>query len=219
MERYSDATTGIEHGKPFERFLRFVQRVEVSAIAATMQQAQKARERYRAAIWRRLTSNDIDNHIYIADAIHPGLPESAEVFAERVKLFPEGCLALTDRDTDKIYGYAITHPIRYRQPPALDSFLGEVSPAANQYYIHDLTILPDFQGRGYAHECIEKLFMSANRYATACLVSVYGTASFWTKYDFLPTDTDETMAEKICAYGEEAVYLERRNNVQKSSPT
>ncbi|KAK0708697.1 hypothetical protein B0H67DRAFT_590945 [Lasiosphaeris hirsuta] len=52
------------------------------------------------------------------------MPESDYVFTERVQLFPEGCLILADGD--KVYSYAISHPICCAQLPALDSVLKEI---------------------------------------------------------------------------------------------
>jgi hypothetical protein len=101
----------------------------------------------RNATWRPLTPEDVSSLLLVASQIHPDLSERFEVFAERVKLFPKGCLALTDRNTKALVGYAISHPIRHRQPPALDILLGEIDRDANQYYIHDLAILPDYSGK------------------------------------------------------------------------
>lgn len=74
--------------------------------------------------WHQLSTSNVESLIRLADKFHPDLPESEQVFAERLKLFPEGCLALVDSESDELYGYAISHPIRRRQPPALDSLLG-----------------------------------------------------------------------------------------------
>lgn len=103
--------------------------------------------------WRRLSAEDIPRLAQVADAIHPGLPESNEVFLERVVLFPEGCMALVD-ENGNLSGYAISHPIRYRQIPPLDYLLGGIAPDADQYFIHDLAILPESRGFGYAQQCI-----------------------------------------------------------------
>lgn len=102
--------------------------------------------------WHVMSISNIDSLVHVANKIHPNLPESAQVFAERIKLFPEGCLALMGNETDELFGYIISHPIRYRQPPALNSFLTEIAPDADQYYIHDLAILPELRGRGLAKE-------------------------------------------------------------------
>ncbi|KAJ5389253.1 uncharacterized protein N7496_000321 [Penicillium cataractarum] len=161
------------------------------------------------AVWRNLTARDIEGLMCVADEVHPGLPESAPVFAERVKLYPEGCLVL--EEDGHVCGYAISHPIRQCQPPALDSLLGEIASDADQYYIHDVAILPRFRGRGLAASCIGRLLVVAKRYPATSLVSVYGTESFWARFGFVPVLVDEALREKLRDYGEDAVYLSRSN--------
>ncbi|KAK3938119.1 putative gcn5-related n-acetyltransferase [Diplogelasinospora grovesii] len=161
--------------------------------------------------WRQMSVNDIEGVLRVADEVHPDLPESDYVFTERVKLFPDGCLVLVD--DDEVCGYAVSHPIRHRQPPALDSLLGEIPPDADQYYIHDLAILPRCRGCGLAAECIGKLLTVAMRYPTTCLVSVYGTAPFWGRFGFVPdSEPDKVMVEKLQGYGADATYLSRHND-------
>ncbi|KAI0486873.1 acyl-CoA N-acyltransferase [Xylaria cf. heliscus] len=163
------------------------------------------------AIWRPLTPNDIEGLAQVANTVHTELPERDSVFAERARLFPEGCLVLEEEA--RICGYAISHPIRHSQPPALDSFLGEIASDADQFYIHDVCILPRLRGRGHAFDALDKLLKIAERYPTTCLVSVYGTAPFWARYGFRPPDAiDHTLSEKMSGYGDGAIYLERRNN-------
>ncbi|KAI0425271.1 acyl-CoA N-acyltransferase [Xylaria sp. FL1042] len=163
------------------------------------------------AVWRPLTLDDIEGLVRVADVVHSELPESDFVFAERVRLFPEGCLVL--EEDARVCGYAISHPIRHGQPPALDSILGEIALDADQLYIHDVCVLPDFRGHGYAAEALKKLLAIAERYTTTCLVSVYGTTPFWGRFGFRPPDDiDPTLSEKIRGYGDDAVYLERRND-------
>lgn len=161
------------------------------------------------AAWRKISVSDIEGLLRVADEIHPDLPESDYVFTERVKLFPEGCLVLVEGD--EVCGYVISHPICHRQPPALDSLLGEIAPDADQYYIHDLAILPRFRGRGLAAECIGKLFAVAKRYPTTCLVSVYDTVPFWGRFGFVPEPVDAVLSEKLRDYGANATYLSRQN--------
>ncbi|KAL4951506.1 hypothetical protein BDW69DRAFT_169857 [Aspergillus filifer] len=152
----------------------------------------------------------------VADAVHPGLPESSRVFTERVKLYPEGCLVLADTG-GQICGYAISHPIRYHQPPALDTLLGKIVSDANTYYIHDIAILPEFRGGGLAAECVNKLLEVASRSGfQACeLVSVYGTEAFWARFGFLKGQVGDLLQDKLRGYGEEAVYLSRLNDKQQ----
>jgi ribosomal protein S18 acetylase RimI-like enzyme len=163
------------------------------------------------ATWRALTLADIPNLILIANACHPSLPESPSVFSERIHLYPSGCLALANNETDELFGYAISHPIRRRCPPALDSMLGAIPPDADQYYIHDVALLPCVRGRGFAKEGIKKLFaVAAGRYEFVSLVSVYGTAAFWSRLGFAPPrDVGEILRQKLVDYGADAVYLER----------
>jgi ribosomal protein S18 acetylase RimI-like enzyme len=159
--------------------------------------------------WRQLSVEDINHVIRLADRVHPELPESEAIFAERVRLYPEGCLALVEGD--KFYGYAISHPIRHRQPPALNSFLEEIAADANQYYIHDLAILPKVRGRGLAQQCIDKLIAIGQHFPTTCLVSVYDTAPFWSRFGFERVEINEALREKLLEYCEDAVYMERKN--------
>ncbi len=105
----------------------------------------------------------------------------------------------------RVCGYAVSHPVRSGQPPALDSLLGEIAADADQYYIHDVAILAASRGRGHAAEGIGRLLAVATRYATTSLVSVYGTAPFWARFGFGPEPVDAALAEKLRGYGDDAV--------------
>ncbi|KAL4970344.1 GNAT family N-acetyltransferase [Aspergillus stella-maris] len=150
--------------------------------------------------WRNLFKKDIEGLMQVADAVLLGLPESSRVFAERVKLYPEGCLALEDTD-GQICGYAISHPIRHHQPPALDTLLGEIASDANTYYIHDTAILPEFRGAGLAAECVHKLLEVASRlgFRVCRLVSIYGTESFWARFGFVNESVGGLLQDKLRA--------------------
>lgn len=150
--------------------------------------------------------------MFIASVIHPDLPESKEVFLERISLFPEGCLGLVSSENGELCGYAISHPIRQGQPPVLDSLLGEIAPNADQYYIHDVAILPEFRGHKLAHHCILRILLVAQRYPSASLVSVYNTVNFWGRYGFVQQDVNKVLANKLIQYGHDARYLERMNS-------
>ncbi|KAK7992349.1 hypothetical protein PG988_001143 [Apiospora saccharicola] len=179
-----------------------------------------------AAVWEPLAPGDIEAVMRIGDVIHSALPEGEHVFAERVKLFPEGCLALV-KDSNggggrELCGYAISHPIRPRQPPALDAALGDIPPDATQFYIHDFCVLAEYRGKGLADQGIRRLLSVAadtERFPDgACLVSVYGTVPFWSRYGFVPpASIDATLAEKVYGYGGDARYLERRESLDRDS--
>ncbi|KAF2851669.1 hypothetical protein T440DRAFT_507098 [Plenodomus tracheiphilus IPT5] len=134
--------------------------------------------------WRNLSLHDLNSLMHIANTIHTTLPERPDVFTERILLFPQGCLALIKTSTNELGGYIISHPICHRQPPALDSLLGEIPHDANQYYIHDVAILPEFRGCGAAREGIVRVLAVGERFDTMALVSVYGMGSFWGRFDF-----------------------------------
>lgn len=162
------------------------------------------------AVWRRLTESDIPSLFQIASAVHPSLPERPEVFSERIALFPEGCLALVDPVSNTLCGYAISHPILRQQPPALDSLLDEIAQGADQYYIHDLAILPEARGGGLAKEGVERLLDVGREFRLTGLVSVYGTDGFWDRFGFVRTKGGGVQ-EKVREYGEDAVFMERGN--------
>ena len=168
-------------------------------------------------VWRPLSTSDIVSLVQVADRVHPGLPESNEVFAERARLFSQGCQGLFD-ETGELRGYIISHPILFREPPALDRLLGQIALDANQYYIHDLAILPEFRGSGSAHECLINILETvAEQYPTTSLVSVYGTTEFWVRYGFKAPETiDDELKKKILGYGDDALYLERENEAHSS---
>ena len=164
------------------------------------------------ASWRKMTTGDLHAVLRVAEKIHPDLPESESVYAERLKLFPDGCFVLMVRD--EMHGYAISHPIRHQQPPALDSLLGEIAPDADQYYIHDLAVLPTVRNQGLAAKGIGALLEVAGPYSTTCLISVYGTAPFWARFGFVPELVGGALAGKLLKYGEDATYLVRQNIAQ-----
>lgn len=165
------------------------------------------------ASWRAMTADDIPQVVHVADQIHPDLPEGDFVFAERVRLFPEGCLVLARGS--RVLGYAVSHPIRYAQPPALGSLLGEIPADADQYYIHDVAILPELRGQGQAGKGIRKLLDVGDRFASTCLVSVYGTGPFWRRVGFREEEVDDGLREKLRKYGDDAVFMSRRNDASR----
>lgn len=157
-------------------------------------------------IWRNMTQTDLPGVSALADVVHPGLPEGPEMLAERLRLYPQGCRVLAQAG-GPVQGYAISHPILPFEPPALDSLLGEISPAARQYYLHDIVLDPALRGGGHARMVIEALLAQAADYDSTALVSVYGTAGFWARFGFAVSPRD--MAAKLAPYGKGAVFMTR----------
>ncbi|KAL3449395.1 acyl-CoA N-acyltransferase [Aspergillus insuetus] len=169
------------------------------------------------AAWRPLTLDDIPALMTIANKIHTDLPERPEIFAERIALYPSGCLALEHEKDKQLLGYAISHPIRRGEPPELDTLLGGKYMQINAgtpnaaYYIHDVAVLPEVRGMRYAGKGVELLLENAaeSGFSVVCLVSVYGTEQFWGRYGFNKVEIGEGWKGKLEGYGEDAVYLER----------
>ncbi|KAK4442716.1 acyl-CoA n-acyltransferase [Podospora aff. communis PSN243] len=163
--------------------------------------------------WRPMSPADIPTLLPIANKIHAALPESPPIYTERIRLFPDGCLILSDDTTGKIGGYTISHPIRKDQPPALDSLLGSIPEDADQFYIHDVVVSPEFRGKGAAGEGVRRLLAVAEErgFETTCLVSVNGTTGFWSRFGFEAGEVGEALKEKLKGYGDDAVYMVRRN--------
>lgn len=188
-----------------------------------------------------MTERDLPGVMRVANEVHRDLPERESIFRERLVLFPEGSMVLVPEEEENgkgreegnddgsdnvsnsgsVVGYVVSFPIRHGRPPALDQPLdeGAIAPEADQYYLHDLAILPAFRGRGAAARCVTHLLNGvARRYPTTCLISVYSTAPFWARFGFFAPDPvdggDEDEAafrEKLRGYGPGAAYLVRRN--------
>jgi hypothetical protein len=157
--------------------------------------------------WRAMRVDDLDAVLALAEAIHPDLPESRAVFADRLALFPKGCLVI-DGDGG-VGGHAVSHPIRRSEPPPLGALLGSLPADADQYYIHDVVVAPSRRGSGAAAAAVSRLLDLAEGFDTTALVSVYGTAGFWSRFGFAPSSDD--MAAKLRPYGDGAVFLVRLN--------
>lgn len=163
-------------------------------------------ETQNQALWRPMRAADLPEVMAVANEVHLDLPEDEAVFAERVALYPAGCLVLQMPDGE-IAGYAISHPIVPDQPPCLNSLLGEISVQAREYYIHDVALLPKLRGSGLAKAVIRQLLQQARGFDGVALVSVYGTADFWGRFGFVKSPRD--MGAKLAAYGDGAVYMTR----------
>jgi GNAT superfamily N-acetyltransferase len=149
--------------------------------------------------------DDLDAVLAVADRVHPALPESRAVFAERIALFQPGCLVLDAGGA--VGGYAVSHPIRRFAPPPLDTLIGTLPADADDYYIHDVAIRPEYRGGGAASFAVGLLLDNARAYETSSLVAVYGSMGFWSRFGFEPAGVD--MGGKLAPYGPGAIYMLR----------
>ncbi|TYL82876.1 GNAT family N-acetyltransferase [Bradyrhizobium cytisi] len=158
--------------------------------------------------WRRAHAEDLAAISAIAARIHPDLPERPEVFAEKMRLYPDGCCVLAAGN--QIAGYGLAHPWIQQQIPPLDGFLDRLPDAADCLYVHDVAVPPDFRGgvaRAYLAE-IEELARSSG-ITTLALVSVYGTQPLWERLGFQGVAPDAALRDKLSSYGASATYMLR----------
>lgn len=159
--------------------------------------------------WRPMTASDLPAVNVLAALIHPGYPEDAAVFAERLRLYPPGCRVL-ERDGE-LAAYVVSHPWVDRAPPPLNTLLGELPARPTTYYLHDLALLPGARGSGAAVEVVTSLAEQARveRLPSLSLIAVNGSAGFWRRQGFEAVP-DGLPAEKLRSYGDDAQFMVRR---------
>ncbi|QIP09026.1 GNAT family N-acetyltransferase [Bradyrhizobium symbiodeficiens] len=158
--------------------------------------------------WRPAHASDLPAISAIAARIHPDLPESPEVLAEKMRLCPDGCRLLVVGD--EIAGYGLSHPWKQHRIPPLDGLLERLPEDADCLYIHDVAVLAESRGgvlRAYIAD-IEQL-ARASGLATLALVSVYATQPLWQRLGFRPVTADADLRAKLASYGEGATYMLR----------
>ncbi|HZH53242.1 MAG TPA: GNAT family N-acetyltransferase [Microvirga sp.] len=158
--------------------------------------------------WRPMTAPDIDRVQELADRIHVDHPEDREVFAERLALYPQGCHVLVE--DGGIVGYAITHPWRFGEPPPLNSRLREIPREADTYYLHDVALLPEGRGRGFAAQGAELIAGRARvaGFTNMSLVAVNNSQTFWRRLGFR-AEAVPGLGTKLLSYGSDAVLMKR----------
>jgi ribosomal protein S18 acetylase RimI-like enzyme len=156
-----------------------------------------------------MKSSDLPQVNHIADQIHLSLPERPEVFTDKYQTFPEGAFVL--ENGGDIVGYGLSHPWVIGDIPPLDEFLGLPQSAPNCLYLHDVAILDEARGRGFARELITMMVTIgiAHRLHALALVSVYGTNMLWRRYGFNEME-DAKLVNKLSTYGESAHYMVKR---------
>ncbi len=156
--------------------------------------------------WRPLTETDLDAVRRIAEAVHVGLGERPAVFAEKRRLYPQGCLALAFRD--QVAGYVLSHPWTIGDAPPLDAFLGALPPSPDCLYLHDIAVSSEARGFGAAAGAIGRLteLAARERLPAMALVSVGDAGPFWLRAGFRDA-TDLRLAARLAAYGPSARYM------------
>ncbi|BAM91432.1 hypothetical protein S58_54540 [Bradyrhizobium oligotrophicum S58] len=132
-----------------------------------------------------MTIDDLAAVDAIAARVHPAYPEDRTVFAERLRLHPDGCWVLATSGGE-VAGYVISHPWHLGEPPALNVLVGRLPVPASTYYIHDLALLPAARGSGAAGRIVAELIRHARQLGvrSLSLVAVSASTAFWEKQGF-----------------------------------
>jgi ribosomal protein S18 acetylase RimI-like enzyme len=121
----------------------------------------------------------------VASRVHPEFPESDAVFAERLALWPGGCLVADG--PEGVAGYAVSHPW-IEGSPALDSLVGALPDRPDFCYVHDVAIRPQARGRGLGAAVVPILAAQARALGLPMsLVAIYGAEVFWGRHGFRAT--------------------------------
>ncbi|MGV2980973.1 GNAT family N-acetyltransferase [Camelimonas sp. ID_303_24] len=174
--------------------------------------------------WRAMAAGDLAKVLQLAAVIHPDYPEDAAVFAERLGLYPQGCLVLemsgeagegSDHAPDRppgpvLGGYLVSHPWTAGAPPALNSLLGALPPFPALHYLHDLALLPAARGTGAAQAAVVRAAEVAAQagFERLGLVAVNGAEAFWRRCGFAPS-ADAALQAAARKYDAAASYMTR----------
>lgn len=112
--------------------------------------------------------------------------ESIACFEAKIKLFPQGCIALANLKNELI-GYAVGHPWSLSLGPVALNIVMESLPSnPDCFYIHDVAVIDHRRGQGLGKFLAQKILDVANEYHfhNIKLVSVNNSESFWQKFGF-----------------------------------
>ncbi|MGO4715501.1 GNAT family N-acetyltransferase [Bradyrhizobium sp. 2TAF24] len=160
-------------------------------------------------LWRPMAAADLPAVAAIAARVHPDYPENDAVFAERLRLYPAGCLVLAAGP--ELVAYVVSHPWHHLQPPALNSLLGALPAMSSTYYIHDVALLPQARGSGAGAAVVARLVAQARAegLANLSLVAVNGSQVFWHRQGFAEVEMP-ALRQKLASYDAAARLMERR---------
>jgi GNAT superfamily N-acetyltransferase len=159
--------------------------------------------------WRRMAPADLPAVMVIAAVVHPDYPEDEAVFAERLRLAPEGCHVLAGED-GALQGYLVSHPWPASAIPALNSLLGAIPQGVANWYLHDLALLPAGRGNGAAGAIVSAIAgqAAATGHTSLALVAVNASTGFWRRQGFREVH-DPALDRKLASYDDAARYMRR----------
>lgn len=158
--------------------------------------------------WRAMAAADLPAVNALAARIHPSFPEDEAVFAERLRLYPDGCRVF-ERGSG-IEAYVISHPSLHAEPPALNSLLGALPETPSTFYIHDLALAPEVRGSGAAVDVVTWLAAHAlaSGFTGLSLIAVNGSSGFWQRQGFVEARSAQLDA-KLRSYSDDACFMTR----------
>jgi GNAT superfamily N-acetyltransferase len=161
--------------------------------------------------WRAMTFYDLGAVETIAAEVHPNFFESAEVLAEKQRLYHPGAYLL--EIGERPAGYVLSHPWRSGSLPALNATLGMLPEGADTYYLHDLALLPVARRIGAASFIVQALtkHAEAHGFASMRLVAVNGSQGFWERHGFAVADEPD-LTQILATYEQDARLMMKRLN-------
>jgi ribosomal protein S18 acetylase RimI-like enzyme len=156
--------------------------------------------------WRPMTTADLAAVEVIGARAHPDHPEDPAIFAERLRLYPQGCLVL--HEDGCLLGYAVAHPWLFGCPPSLNTLLGALPAQPDTLYIHDIAVLPEARHSGAGAAVLRRLAEQARACGAASLslVAVGRSHGFWERQGFVTHD-DAGLRAKLPSYGDTARFM------------
>lgn len=154
---------------------------------------------------------DLDHILAIQDLCYYAIePESKLSMASKIVVSPDTCFVA--KEYGQIMGYLLSIPALLGEPPALDSETKSVIENPECLYLHDLAVHPDIRGKGVGVLLLNQ-FMDIARekgFQYSSLISIQNSVSFWEKQGFYPVNPSENLKHKLCSYGQDAVYMEKK---------
>ena len=153
--------------------------------------------------WWNTTAEDLDEILDLSYEIWPRHSEGTDLLS-RFHLAPEGCWTLKD-DID-VVGYCLTQPSYYHNPPKLSQ---AYIPSNDHdcYHLHDIAILPDYQGMGYARVAVGMFLNDLERNMPKTLICVDDTYDFWFEMGFQEHPDKQIQAMVANDYGIGSFYM------------
>ncbi len=158
--------------------------------------------------WRSMAASDLDGVVEVAAIAFPDHFEDRACFANRLALWPQGCLVLEDEAG--VAGYLFAYPWRAGSAPALNAVIPEIPAEADVLYLHDLALHPRVRGRGASRTAMARVLDLARdgRWQTVALIAVNDAADFWRGHGF-EVRQDTAMTVKLTSYGADARHMVR----------